>query len=77
MKKQVINGGENTFNVCIQQRNCVQNTALHKEGREWPVRSMERCSASLAIMEMQVKPTRIYHLFIRLVKTKKTDNIKF
>lgn len=78
MKKQVINGGENTCNVCIQQRNCMQNTALRKEGMGMAVRYMERRSASWAIMEMQGKPTVIYLLlFIRLVKAKKTDNIRF
>lgn len=78
MKKQVINGGENTCNVCIQQRNCMQNTALRKEGMGMAVRYMERRSASWTIMEMQGKPTVIYLLlFIRLVKAKKTDNIRF
>lgn len=46
MKKEVINGGENTCNVCIQQRNCMQNTALRKEGTGMAVRYMERRSAS-------------------------------
>lgn len=46
MKKEVINGGENTCNVCIQQRNCMQNTALRKEGTGMAVRYDERRSAS-------------------------------
>ena len=38
---------------------------------------MKRCSASLAIREMQIKTTMRYHYaFVRMAKIKNSDNTK-
>lgn len=60
MKKEVINGGENTCNVCIQQRNCMQNTALRKEGTGIQ-RYMEKdAQHHEPSWKCKVKPTVLY-----------------
>lgn len=45
---------------------------------EWPASYVQRCSAFLVMAEMQARPTMTYYyVFIKLAKTKKTDNTKF
>lgn len=72
MKKEVINGGENTLQCVYSTKKLyAEYSTSRKEGTGMAVRYMERRSASWAIMEMQGKPTVLYLLFIRLVKAKR------